>query len=65
METDFRRNLDIFKPQFNPHNYLYVLKRTDVLELHGIVLALDISVTNPQTVLHSILHSASNGEGFQ
>jgi len=56
METDFRRNLDTFKPQFNWHNYLYVLKRTDVLKLHGIALALDVSVTSCQTALHSVLH---------
>jgi hypothetical protein len=65
METDFRRNLDTFKPHFNWHYYLYVLKRTDVLELHGIVLALEISVNSRQTVLRSILHLTSNDEGFQ
>ena len=53
---DFHRNLDTFKPQFNWHSYLYVLKRTDVLKLHGIVLALDVSVTSCQTALHSVLH---------
>ena len=53
---DFHRNLDTFKPQFNWHNYFYVLKRTDVLKLHGIVLALDVSVTSCQTALRSVLH---------
>ena len=42
-----------------------MLKRSGVLELHGIALALDISVTSSQTVLHSILHPASIDEGFQ